>query len=195
MAKVLIIRIKMNQPRSPLRAAFQRASPFQGIVQTAAKIKNKVKFFAIISGTIMVICLILKFLKSCLIFPHPFFWFAAILAGFGGWTFVSERRKVTKPHPKASKPIRLALESVLFAVLAFALMLVAVLARGTSVDRDLTAISIILGLSVGLSYFLCPFLGYNFFWNSRFFSGLAPFLLLMVFFLFIYMGTSAQLLN
>ncbi len=125
-------------------------------------------------------------------FPHPFFWFAALLAGFGAWAFVSERRKVKTPHPKALRPLRLALESILFGVAASATLLGAAYFAGGRIDRALTAVFAIFGVAGAGAYFVCPFLGYNFVWNRRLFSGPAPFVLLALMLLFAYMGAQAQ---
>jgi len=125
-------------------------------------------------------------------FPHPFFWFAALLAGFGVRAFVSERRKVKTLHPKALKPFRLALESTLFGSAISVTLLGAAYFSGGQIGRELTAVFVILGIAGWGAYFVCPFLGYNFVWNMRFFSGPAPFFLLALMLLFAYMGAQAQ---
>ncbi len=124
-------------------------------------------------------------------FPHPFFWFAALLAGFSVWAFVSER-KVRIPHPKALRPFRLALESIFFGIAISTTLFGAAYFSGGQIGRELTAVFVILGIAGGGAYFVCPFLGYNFVWNMRFFSGPAPFFLLALMLLFAYMGAQAQ---
>ena len=119
------------------------------------------------------------------------------MAGFGGWAFVSEQRKVRTPHPKALRPLRLALESIMFGIAVSAtLFAAAYFAKtyfsGGPLDRDLIAVFTIFGVAGASSYFVCPFLGYNFIWNTRLFSGPAPFFLLSLMLLFAYMGAQAQ---
>lgn len=123
--------------------------------------------------------------------PHPFFVAVAALAVFGYMAFVSERRKVKVPHPKASRPLRLGFESLSIALALFAVMLFA-LASIYGINQGNVEIAVILAVGVGAAYFICPFVGYNLFWNGRIFDGAAPLLLVLLLLTFLRMGIQAQ---
>jgi NO-binding membrane sensor protein with MHYT domain len=124
--------------------------------------------------------------------PHPYLVASVLLAGFGCWAFVSVGRKA-KRHPKASRPILLAVESALFGAAIFAILFgFAYYTKADAMERELAVVFGSMSVAGALSYFICPFLGYNLIWNDRMFAASAPFVLILMMLLSAYLGLKAQ---
>ena len=141
------------------------------------------------AAAILAIAGVLVVPSAIIYLPHPFFWAAAFLAGFAWWTFSSERRRIKKPHPKTLRPSRLAVESVLFGI---AVSVAVFLVGGSKLDFEFALIGAAFGVAAGLSQFASPFMGYDFLWNTRLFSGPALFFALLSMQLCFLMGLEAQ---
>ena len=123
--------------------------------------------------------------------PHPLLLVSALLLGLSCWAFISKGRKAER-HPKANRPAALAVESVLFGASMSVVLFGFAYYAGAMIERELVVVLGSMSLAGCLSYFICPFLGYNLIWNDRTFSGSAPFFLILLILLAAYKGFQTQ---
>jgi hypothetical protein len=124
--------------------------------------------------------------------PHPFLVVSALLIGVGWWAFASLRKRVKKPHPKTFHAIRLSMESLLYGLVAFGGLLAARMYGGQPLDGEFTWIAIVFGLSLSMANFMCPYMGYNFFGNTKLAYAMWPFIVLILASSFLILGVKAQ---
>ena len=132
--------------------------------------------------------IILRFL------PHPSFVASVFLFGFAWWTFISERKRVKKQHPKTLRPLRLFLEGLGLGIAVSAVCFTLPLWTHEPLRFDAGSISIVVvvGLASAGAYIAAPYMGYNFLWNTRIFDAWAMWLALAAAITFFVMGMDSH---
>lgn len=124
--------------------------------------------------------------------PHPFLVASALLFGFVWWTFVSERKRVKKPHPKTLHPVRLVFESALLGLFFSGMAVAFCIWNSKEVQGENALLAAAFGLSWAIAYFISPYMGYNLLWTGHGGRAAAPFLALLMAMLALSEGLKVQ---